>query len=163
VISRLLVRSALQVAYVDSPQRNRAGGGRNPSISAYNRRKYFPASSTGLLQPFSNSTSDNDVLCNIKASVSGVCERTYDKIQEACMMMLSKVEDAAVVRRSLGILSEVLSIRTSILPLYLIYALNIYVDRSRFRAVRIAIALRHPNINTLQTHGKIKILIFLFL
>jgi hypothetical protein len=51
--------------------------------------------------------SQEELVSILRKSVATVCERTYDRVQEACLALLSKVEDTGVIRRSLGILAEV--------------------------------------------------------
>eukprot|EP00602_Paraphysomonas_sp_CaronLab_P007358 CAMPEP_0185034758 /NCGR_PEP_ID=MMETSP1103-20130426/24887_1 /TAXON_ID=36769 /ORGANISM="Paraphysomonas bandaiensis, Strain Caron Lab Isolate" /LENGTH=2224 /DNA_ID=CAMNT_0027571539 /DNA_START=141 /DNA_END=6815 /DNA_ORIENTATION=+ len=93
------------------------------------RGRFFPSSSDGLLlpvhiaasylysdspqsvTPVSSSDSERaihpvDLAEVLRTSSATVCERTFEKVQEACLGMLSKVSDTGVIRRSLGILSE---------------------------------------------------------
>lgn len=70
-------------------------------------------SSDGNEKPVAISTSQSsslpqdELVTILRKSVATVCERTYDRVQEACLVLLSKVEDTGVIRRSLGILAEV--------------------------------------------------------
>jgi hypothetical protein len=43
----------------------------------------------------------------VRRSIAVVCERTFEKAQDACLALLSKIDDAGVVRRCLGVLAEV--------------------------------------------------------
>lgn len=170
VISRLFVRSAFQVANIDHQLPHRT---RSYSINAYNERKFFPATENGLLGldlNQSNSESGGneptsvelDVLRNVRAAISAVAERTFEKIQEACLVMLAKVEDAAVVRRSLGILSEVISaILTIDIPrivfggvmdffLYIVSSVGLGV-----RSAGTALLVRHAADFSLQADGRV--------
>lgn len=56
----------------------------------------------------SSALPQDQLVAILRKSVATVCERTFDRVQEACLSLLSKVEDTGVIRRSLGILAEVL-------------------------------------------------------
>lgn len=56
---------------------------------------------------FSSNVTQEQLVTILQKSVATVCERTFDRAQEACLALLSKVEDTGVIRRSLGILAEV--------------------------------------------------------
>jgi hypothetical protein len=52
----------------------------------------------------------------IRSLVIVACDNAYDSVQDACIVLLSKVEYAAVIRRSLGVLAE-LSLASGLLGL----------------------------------------------
>ena len=78
---------------------------------------FFPATSDGVCitdsthkgAGASKDMSPADMMVNslVRRSIMAVCERTFDKAQESCLILLAKVEDVGIVRRVLGVLTEV--------------------------------------------------------
>lgn len=71
----------------------------------------FPSATPEETEKLSSSTTPalahEELVSILRKSVATVCERTYDRVQEVCLVLLAKVEDTGVIRRSLGILAEV--------------------------------------------------------
>lgn len=74
---------------------------------------FFPGSIHGELNPVpqtkaaGDEDSSEEVNTIVRRSIAVVCERTFEKAQDACLALLTKIDDAVVVRRCLGILAEV--------------------------------------------------------
>ena len=100
-MSRLLVRCSIMT----SPQKryNQVSDNLGQGVDIF-----FPATADGsFISKTSSSKDGDDVTRIVRDSIATVCERTFDKAQDAMLALLSKIDDVGVVRRCLGILAEV--------------------------------------------------------
>lgn len=97
VTTRLLLKLALhtQQASDDTP---------SPSVSDRSKRRQ-----SDMLYHNSIISSDDSVsqpATNLRITLCQVCDSVYDNVQDACVVILFSVDNPGVVRRTLGILSE---------------------------------------------------------
>lgn len=65
-------------------------------------RHYYAVSSGGMTIKDSQAPPENR-----NRNLAQVCENTFDRVQETCLAVLNRSEDFGVVRRTIGVLSEV--------------------------------------------------------
>ena len=64
-------------------------------------RHYYAVSSGDMITKGGHTPHENN------RCFAQVCENTFDRVQETCLALLGRSEDFGVVRRTIGVLSEV--------------------------------------------------------
>ena len=106
MFSRVLVRSALQSTYRASLNETKE------NIEQETNRRIFIAknvlkSLTPQLETSASTMTNSAAPEAVRRAAAAICERCFETQLESCVTLLQKAEESTIIRRSLGIITEV--------------------------------------------------------